>query len=302
MNKEPEPFKVVNYALSLNKYWWTIPEAANVILYYAIGREASKLDVSLYDACRQIAYLFARHRDYLPANILEFLEQTDLGEGIVEIIDYDFDQDTVADEMTTIVSGNPDFADLCREWYQFYLSYRGQSKFSLDYNCDRFGQFQGYLQYFPISNDVPTSLPLLMLLEWENKDSVNDVALIAMYSAIRSIIGRKQIAATTRAFIHSRMFGARNGAELAQMTKSDKNLKKSAEAWNPTKHRRKFKGLLDELRKRRLINYFGDRLHRRIYVSLTDDDEAFARQVKALLSPKPRRPDIGLLIENVHLK
>lgn len=281
INEEMQPFSVVNYSLSLNSYLWTRPDAVNIILYYAVEREAKKIDVSEFDALSEIVFFYARHRDYLPTAIVEELDKI---EGFSDAAGDSFAGSEYCPESAIYLlsdhcSEHTEFSDLCREWYRFFLAFSGEAKFNLIFDGDKYGYLLEYRPLFPPSNGVPASLPKDLLLEWQDRHTPQDVALIAMYSAIRSIVGRKELATTTKAFIHARMFGARNVSELADMCRKNKALKRCADEWQPDKHRRKFKTLLLMLSRRHLINAYGDKSRRCIYVStslLDNKDFAFA--------------------------
>lgn len=274
-----KPFEVVNYAVNLNRYLWTYSDGVNVILYYAVLREAEKIKVSETDALRQIAYMYSRHPDYLPNNITENLDN-ELGEDIQGSVEDSFDLDAAIDILTEYCQNDSDFRELCVDWYKFYLAFTGDTKFGLEFNNDKYGwckyfQRQGF--FTVPGNVVPASVPKKMLLDWQHKDSPTNIAIFAMYSAIRSIVGRKEVAATTRDFIYARMFGGKNVADLNKMIEDDEQLRDSAADWNPTTHRKKFTKVLDILRAKRLINYYG--YGRRTYVSLSSDDDVLARNI-----------------------
>lgn len=277
INEEMQPFSVVNYSLSLNSYLWTRTDAVNIILYYAVEREAKKINVYDHDMWRQIAYYYARHRECLPTAIADELDEIEGVEGLFE--EGKFDEELASDLMSVHLSHNTELVDLCREWYRFYLAWSGEAKFGLIYNSDKFGYLATLRPLFPEANGVPASLPLQMLLEAQGKSEAKDIAMLAMYSAIRSIVGRKELATTTKAFIHARMLGAKNTQELSELCRKDKTLKRCAEAWHPDNHRRKFKTLLLMLSRRHLINFYGDKSRRCIYISTTlldNKDFAFA--------------------------
>lgn len=281
IDNDMTPYNVVNYSLVLNSYLWTRTDAVNIILYYAVDREAKKINVAEFDAFSEIVFFYARHRDYLPTAINEVLGKI---EGFNDasgdtFAGNDFCPESAIYLLTTYCSENPEFSDLCKKWYRFFLAFTGNAKFNLIFDGDKFGYLLEYRPLFPPSNGVPASLPLQMLLETQGKSEAKDVALLAMYSAIRSIIGRKELATTTKAFIHARMFGAKNTQELAAMCQKDKALKRCAEAWHPDHHRRKFHTLLLMLSRRHLINLYGYRARRCLYISLTlldNKDFAFA--------------------------
>lgn len=304
MSKEMEPFKVVNYALILNKYLWTQPNASRIILYYAVGRESKNIDICDNDAFTQVVYFYYNNRDLLPDIIREEIEDmADFPDNSDDYRGYnpkgEFDPKEEVGFLLKYSDSHREFGNNCRDWYKFYISFSGDAKFHLDFDDDKFSLYLEFRRYYPVSNGIPTSLPLLMLLEWQDKNSIHNVALIAMYSAIRSIIGRKEVAATTRAFIHARMFGARNAAELEAMTQEPK-INECIKEWEPTKHRRKFASLLDDLRGRHLVNYWGDKKTRRIYVSLIADDKAFCIAVADFIkSQKKKKRDVTQTILNL---
>lgn len=276
-----EPFSVVNYSLSLNTYLWTRNDAVNIILYYAVEREAKKIKVSEYDAFSEIVFFYARHPDSLPNTINEVLDNIEgFGEAAGDTFaGEDYCPEFAIDLLTTFCAEHAEFSDMCKDWYRFFLAFTGEAKFNLIFDCDKFGYLEACRPLFPQSNGVPASLPLQMLIEAQGKNEAKDIALLAMYSAIRSIVGRKELATTTKAFIHARMFGAKNTQELAEMCRQNKALKRCAEAWHPDHHRRKFHTLLLMLSRRHLINAYGDKSRRCMYVSTTlldNKDFAFA--------------------------
>lgn len=276
-----QPYSVVNYALSLNSFLWTRTDAANIILYYAIDREAKKISVSEFDAFSEIVFFYARHHDYLPTAINDVLDNI---EGFSDAAGDTFAGNEYCPEsaiylLTTYCAENAEFSDLCKKWYRFFVAFSGNAKFNLIFYGDKFGYLLEYRPLFPQSNGVPSSLPLQMLLEAQGKSEAKDIAMLAMYSAIRSIVGRKELATTTKAFIHARMFGAKNTQELAEMCRKNKALRQQAEAWKPDKHRKLFNNMLQTLKRRHLLNVYGDRARRCLYISLTlldNKDFAFA--------------------------
>lgn len=289
-------YSVVNYALSLNKYLWTRRDAASIILFYAVEREAKKINVSDYDMWRQIAYFYARHRECLPHDILDELDDIEGVEGIFE--SGKFDEDLACDLMSVHLKDNADFADLCREWYRFYLAWSGEAKFGLIYNSDKFGYLATLRPLFPEGNGVPCSLPLQMLLEAQGKSEAKDIAMLAMYSAIRSIVGRKEIATTTKAFIHARMYGAKNTQELSEMCCKNKALSRCAEEWEPTRHRKLFGNMLERLKRRHLLNVDGDKARRCLFVSVAlIDDKKFKAAIDEARHRSAHRRDTRQMIE-----
>ena len=276
-----QPYSVVNYSLSLNSYLWTRHDAVNIILFYAVDREAKKINVAEFDAFSEIVFFYAHRRDYLPTAIVEELDKI---EGFSDAAGDSFAGSEYCPESAIYLlsdhcSEHTEFSDLCKEWYRFFVAFTGNAKFNLIFDGDKFGYLLEYRPHFPPSNGVPASLPLQMLIEAQGKNEAKDIALIAMYSAIRSIVGRKELATTTKAFIHARMFGAKNTQELADMCLKDKALKRCAEAWRSDTHRKLFNNMLRVLRKKHLISYYGDSARRCMYVttSLLDiKDFAFA--------------------------
>lgn len=266
-----QPFSVVNYSLSLNSFLWTRTDAVNIILFYAIDREAKKINVSEFDAFSEIVFFYAHRRDYLPTAIVEELDKI---EGFSDAAGDSFAGSEYCPESAIYLlsdhcSEHTEFSDLCKEWYRFFLAFTGNAKFDLEFNGDKYGYLEAYRPLFPQSNGVPASLPLQMLLETQGKSEAKDIAMLAMYSAIRSIVGRKELATTTKAFIHARMFGARNVAELADLCRKNKALRQQAEAWRPDTHRKLFNNMLRQLRNKHLISYYGDSARRCMYVSIT---------------------------------
>ncbi len=288
-------YSVVNYALSLNRYLWTRADAASIILFYAVEREAKKISVNDDAMWRQIAYYYARHRECLPTAIADELDQIEGIEGIFE--EGKIDED-LAHDLIMSVRDNADFADLCRSWYRFYVAWSGEAKFGLIYDGDKFGYLSTLRPLFPEGNGVPCSLPLQMLLEAQGYQESKDIALLAMYSAIRSIVGRKELATTTKAFIHARMFGAKNVQELAEMCRKDKTLKRCAEEWQPDKHRKLFDNMLKALRRRHLLNVKGDKARRCLFVSVTlIDDKKFKAATDEARHRSAHRRDTRQIIE-----
>lgn len=305
MNNEKTPFKIANYDLSLNRYLWTRPEkAAQMILYYSVLKQSEKLKLNDKDAFRQIVMYYYRHMDFLPHQIRnEFEQMEDFPDndyyGTTDANGKGFEPNEEIEYLTTYSTTHPDFLEECREWFKWYVAFSGDAKFGLNYDDSKYRILGSFRKYYPTRKTVPTSLPVSILLQFEKAKTPHDFALLAMYSAVRSIVGRKPVADTTRAFIHARMFGAKDETELSVITKSDKHLKKNVEEWRPEKHRRKYKSLLDSLRRRNLINYYGDSKRRRIFISLEIDDKTFARDVAELIkSKKTSRPDVAELVNS----
>lgn len=283
-------FQIFNFDLSLIRYFWTAPgKAADIIIYHAVHREAQKITVSDTAALHQILYFYYRHTNRLPDIIADTI-YNEIGDGFEESFDgNDFRPDEEIEILLKSSLKDGDFLERCRQWFKFYESYHGQTKFDLSYNSDWFSDSRLLLNTYPSEKTVPTSLTRSIILNFPN--TPHGIALVAMYAAIRSIIGRKKVAATTRAFIHARMFGCSDEQKLAEISKKSKDLKKHADAWNPTKHRVIFKNLLDELQDKNLITWYGDPIRRRLFVSLETDAETFSREVANLIKDKEQKSE-----------
>jgi len=289
-------FNVVNYSLSLNGYLWTRRDATNIILYYAVAREAKKINVYDHDMWRLIARFYARHREFLPDDILDKLDDIEGVEGIFE--EGKFDEELASDLISLHLKDNTEFADHCREWFRFYIAWSGEAKFNLIFDGDKFGNLSTLRPLFPEGNGVPSSLPLQMLLEAQGNQDAKDIAMLAMYSAIRSIVGRKEIATTTKAFIHARMYGAKNTQELSEMCCKNKALSRCAEEWEPTKHRKLFGNMLERLKRRHLINVDGDKARRCLFLSVAlIDDKKFKAAIDEARHRSAHRRDTRQMIE-----
>ena len=283
-------FQIFNFDLSLIRYFWTAPDkAAGIIIYHAVNREAEKISVSDTDALRQILYFYYRYTNRLP-DIIAGTIYNEIGDGYEESFDGDCFQPSGEIQILLKYSlRDNDFLERCRRWFQFYVSFAGDTKFQLDFDRNWFGVACNTLNTYPSEKTVPTSLTRSIILNFPN--TPHGIALVAMYAAIRSIIGRKKVAATTRAFIHARMFGAANEQKLEQITKKSKELKKHVDAWNPAKHRVNFKKLLDELQDKNLITWYGDPIRRRLFVSLETDAETFSQLVANLIKAKEQKDE-----------
>ena len=283
-------FQIFNFDLSLIRYFWTAPDkAADIIIYHAVHREAQKITVSDADALRQILYLYYRNCNVLPDIIADTIYNL-IGEGYEESFDGDnFQPDEEIQILLKYSLKDSDFLERCRQWFKFYVSFHGETKFDLRYNYDWFSDSRLLLNTYPVDKSVPTSLTRSILSNFPN--TPHGIALVAMYAAIRSIIGRKKVAATTRAFIHARMFGCSDEKKLSEISKKSKDLKKHADGWNPTKHRVVFKNLLDELQDNNLITWWGDPIRRRLFISLETDAETFSREVASLIKTKEKKSE-----------
>lgn len=286
-------YQIFNFDLSLIRYLWTAPdEAAKIIILHAVCREAIKITVSDSDALRQILYFYYRYTNRLPDIIVDTI-YNEIGDDDAEAFYNDdfslFHPEAEIQILLKYSVKDNDFIKLCRDWFRFYVSFAGEAKFKLDFDCNWFDVARNTLTKHPVEMSVPTSLTRSVLLNFPN--TPYGIALIAMYAAIRSIIGRKKVVATTRAFIHARMFGAANEQKLAEITKKSKYLKKYADAWNPTNHRCIFKNLLDELQDKNLITWYGDPIRRRLFVSLETDTETFSREVAKLIKAKEEKSE-----------
>ena len=283
-------FQIFNFDLSLIRYFWTAPDkAADIIIYHAVHREAQKITVSDADALHQILYLYYRNCNVLPELIADTI-YNEIGDGFEESFDGDCFQPSGEIQILLKYSlRDNDFLERCRQWFKFYVSFHGETKFNISYNSDWFSDSRLLLNTYPVDKSVPTSLTRSIILNFPN--TPHGIALVAMYAAIRSIIGRKKVAATTRAFIHARMFGAADEKKLEEITKKSKELKKHAAAWLPTKHRVIFKNLLDELQDKNFITWYGDPIHRCLFISLETDAETFSREVASLIKTKEKKSE-----------
>lgn len=287
-------YQIFNFDLSLIRYFWTAPgKAADIIIYHAVHREAEKITVLDKDALRQILYFYYRHYNLLPERIGCTI-YNEIGDDDVEAFssseDFSlFHPDAEIELLLKYSVKDNDFLQLCRDWYRFYVSFHGETKFDLRYNYDWFSDSRLLLNTYPVDKSVPTSLTRSILSNFPN--TPHGIALVAMYAAIRSIIGRKKVAATTRAFIHARMFGCSDEKKLSEISKKSKDLKKHADGWNPTKHRVVFKNLLDELQDNNLITWWGDPIRRRLFISLETDAETFSREVANLINAKKEKSE-----------
>lgn len=294
-------YQIFNFDLSLIRYLWTDPdEAAKIIILHAVSREANKLSVSDSDALRRILYYYYWNTDVLPKRIVDTI-YNEIGDDDVEAFSSDdfslFHPDAEIQILLTYSVKDNDFIELCRDWYRFYVSFAGEAIFNLNYNQNWFGKACHVINTYPVVKSVPTSLTRSVLSNYHN--TPHGIALVAMYAAIRSIIGRKKVAATTRAFIHARMFGAADEKKLEEITKKSKELKKHAAAWLPTKHRVIFKNLLDELQDKNLITWFGDPISRCLFISLETDAETFSREVASLIKTKEKKSEKREKIANL---
>ena len=298
-------FEIVNFSLPLNRHLWERPNSApSIILYFAVSKEAAKIEVRNEDVFRQVIMFYYRHSELLPIRIkqeLDLMEDFPFDEDFSGFDSYGstFEPQEEIEFLIRYSTTHKDFFILCRDFYRFYLAFSGGAKFHLKYAIDEYGQAEHYLPFWTTEKCVPTSLPKKMLLELQYKSNERDFALMAMYSAIRSMVGKKAAASTNKAFIHVRMFGFKNCSEFEAHIKESKVLFQSAEAWNPTNHRRAFQGLLDELQERNLISWYGSRNRRCIYVSLETDSDTFAESVAKLIKSKKQKDEIGAKIKEL---
>lgn len=151
INGDAQAFSVVNYSLVLNSFLWTRKDAARIILYYAVDREAHKINVSDFDAYKQIAFFYARHRHCLPTAIVGELDDI---EGFDDASGEGFDgwhykAESTIDILTTYCSEHPEFFDLCRNWFRFYISWSGDAKFDLMFDSNKFDYLTTLRPLFP---------------------------------------------------------------------------------------------------------------------------------------------------------
>ena len=294
-------FQIANYDLSLNRYFWEQPgKAPSIILSYAIGKEACKIEIDDAKMFAQIVFLYYRHPDYLPNCIKFDMDNMELPYDEdycgFESDGADFNPEGEISYLCNYAKTHESFLIYSRNFFRFYVTFTAPTKFHFVYNSDKYSWFSEFKPYWDLSaKGIITSLPVQLALELQNKSCERDFALMAMYSSVRSIVGFKNVAATTKAFIHARMFGAKNANELDSLIANNNDLMQPADNWNPNKHRRKFDGLLEELRVRHLISFYGG--WRRLFVSLETDDETFARSIADFLQSKKKKNNVGTMID-----
>ena len=299
-------YQIVNFALSLNRLFFVEQpqKAINTIFAYAANREAEKIQLDDYNVMRQVVYFYRRGKDIMPQNLRYKIDSIE-DFPVVEEEDFNgfqgdsFKPDEDIDCLLYYSQTDKIFLTACRDFIKFYTAFNGDKKLGIDYKRDYYTEFlQFYKNDLPKGKCVPTSLPHKLLLESQAKTDGRYFAFLAMYSAIRSIIGRKTISETTKGFIYARMFGAKDEKELNELIKKNKSLAKYAEDWNPVHHRRKFAGLLSELQTRGFILWHGDRLRRRIYLTLENDKTDFSRNIAQRIKSKKTKSDsIGDMIQ-----
>lgn len=296
-------YQIVNFALSLNRLFFAEqPQKAIITIFaYAANREAEKIQLDDYHVMRQVVYFYYHKKDIMPQNLrckIDSFEDFPFDEDNHGHNGVSFEPACEIDYLLGYTEKDTDFLTDCHDFIKFYTAFHGNTKFGLNYEGDYYTASLQYAKDFQKEKCVPTSLPTDLLIESQTKTGERYFAFLAMYSAIRSIIGRKTIAETTKGFIYARMFGAKDEKELNELISKNKLPAKYAEDWNPVHHRRKFAGLLSELQTRGFILWHGDRLRRRIYLTLENDKTDFSRNVAQRIKSKKTKSDsIGDMIQ-----
>ena len=290
-----ESFKIVNFELSMNRLFFMKPiEAVQAIFLYAVGEQAKRMAtkrvVSDYAIMNHIVYAYYMYyryekEKYCPVQIVDEIEKI---EGFPADGDhYGFEpcsgQFNAHNETECLLEysvKHPSFLKDCREFYYFHLAFTGETKFNTRYDSDYFSDFKEGKkeELFPHEFQIPASLPKDFLFALQGA-SKRELALAAMYSAIRSIIGNKAVTRTNREFILMRMLGARNKREHDELLTKFNVLAQAEHDYNPTHHEKKFTGMLDELQRRKLISWYGDKSRRCTWISLESDEENFSQAI-----------------------
>ncbi len=287
-----ESFKIVNFELSMNRLFFMKPiEVVQAIFLYAVGEQAKRMAtdsvVSDYDIMKQfyIFYIdeYRKEIKTLPSEITDEIETIEDFYPDVEHCGFrhgEFCPDEQIDSLLDYANTHPSFLEKSRKFYYFHLVFTGVTKFSFCYVKDYFSEFKKCKKegLFPYEFQISTSLPKNFLLE-QRGASKRELALAAMYSAIRSIVGSNVVARTNREFILMRMLGARNKREHDELLTKFNVLAQAEHDYNPTHHEKKFTGMLDELRRRKLISWYGDKSRRCTWISLKSDEENFSQAI-----------------------
>lgn len=240
---------------------------------------------------RQLMYCYYRDTEALTPSLKKRLDE--LVEEELLFIDEDyhgfngteFNPEEEMNALYSICEEDTDFREEIWEWYdllQFYklvnLVLNGRAMAEDISVVNRYDEYTGE----PYAMISPNFLIDLRDKCRTEKDRVR----VAMLLAICSIIGTKRFAATTKKHIVSRMFGAKNDAEL-QKNLSDKSLYSCYQKYTT---RKVFDKLRDELLSKNMIKCYHGHAGR-VYVSnqfrFSELVDEIAEFIRKCTSPTP---------------
>jgi len=254
-------YRYVYFPLFLIKNLFTAKDAENGIsdiFDVGIYNYSKQFDIDNLSAYRQVIYCYYRGglTHTLHSNLQYLYDNEDL------TLDEDFNgfksdgstfEPYELDEFVQIASTNNKLRDLCLEFYKMHLALQSlkikgniqrilsASKEVLRIQCKTEAKY---------GREPSVMLKTDLIFDYYKKSkSSNDILILAAYSGIKSIIGKKEFAGTTKQMIVSRMIGAKSDKVLQDFLK-DKTLKTIFDKYSK---RYWFDKLINELRIRDFI-------------------------------------------------
>ena len=238
----------------------------NRMYYIGIFYTSRKIEISEYNAFKDLVYCIYRTIEELPDSILQEYNRMDefpYDEDYNGFGNEEFLPELEIEYLNDYSKENPSFYDLVLEWYRVRQTFAMLNlktdtvKYTLDTvnRCRKVYNFKG-CPFVLLNATVMSNI-------YNARENMNsdERAVWAMYMGISSIIGDKDFAQTTSDMIKCRMFGARNKEELELLLKN-RALKKVYDKYT-TKHQ--YNKLLNIIQDRNMITEID--LHRRTYVS-----------------------------------
>ncbi|HLO90966.1 MAG TPA: hypothetical protein VK172_07345 [Lentimicrobium sp.] len=252
----------------------------NLILNYGVYHFADKMNYNLQDVAEQIIYAY--YRKNLPHNIQVLVDYYVENEKIVidddkcgfEVNGY-FSPEEESHDILRLFETDQKFKDLSVSFYKMSQTFKF---FYLKGNYDAFKVGNKIAKTIP-ENEVFAMINLKVLFNYIKYDKTeSEIAQLAMYLGIRSILGKKMMYKTNKKMIVARMFGYKNHKEL-----EDKLHPKLKEFYDKYTHRYHFDKIKTDLELNWAIHTYSDHI-RGLYVghgkSLTYEKLAMEAELK----------------------
>ena len=205
----------------------------DIIIDYAILRNAEKQPSKLTDVCRQLIYDFFRSKKSVDTRLIILLNKYEESGEFSETEDCAFDSDGGFDPLDGIVDlesifrKDEDFRELSIYHYKLYcaketLNIQIHNYESLKNNYEiAWKEIQRHEEKF--GKDIIVNIKTEMFLDFKNKKDKNENELLCAYIAISSIIGMKNFQSTNKSVITMRMLGAKSNEVLKLFLKEYEN-------------------------------------------------------------------------------
>lgn len=262
--------RYLNFPICLLAKTITEPDTAmNAIVNYCIMNHAEHCKEPLVDALVQLAYVSQRKKENPPSELTRTAANLDKVMAVDEYfsgvgaMDMDYAREAVQDVAESLDEAD---ADACVRWH----AQRRSASFH-GYTVNRWEQWRKGIrqtqaevakheaQHGPL---VWCSVPLDYATEAITKPK--ELPLVRMVAAVRSIIGRKSYAGTTKAMLAARCIGAKSPAVAESMAGASDALRIEYERMQS---RKRFDRIIDAGADRGFYQKIGSEKRRRIFLS-----------------------------------